>query len=237
MQIGNRFALSLPLADAWPLLSDLGRVAPLMPGVQVENADDEGLHAKMRVKVGPVTVSYKMLVVTESLDEQTHTAVLRATGREVRGQGTVSAKVTAKLNEADGGTVVELTTDLDVTGRVAQFGGGVMQEVADRLLQQFVKKLETDLTKEPEQPAAGDAAPQAGKDGQAAAGQGAQAAGQAPSGTAPRPAPAPEPEPVDLGAAAGAALAPKAAQGAAFLALLLAIIALLRTRRRAAQGA
>jgi carbon monoxide dehydrogenase subunit G len=204
MDIANRFALSLPIDEAWPLLSDLGRVAPLMPGVQVQAADAEGLDAQMRVKVGPVTASYKMRVTTASLDEAAHTAVLRASGRELRGQGTVDATVTAVLAAADGGTAVELRTALDVTGRVAQFGGGVMKEVADRLLQQFAERLADDLA--------------------------TPAAPATPNGASPA-TPA-EPEAVDLGRLAGASLAPRLAApvlaGAAFA---LAFALLLRRRR------
>lgn len=212
MKIDNRFALALPIDAAWPLLSDLGRVAPLMPGVEVDEIDAEGVHARMRVKVGPVTVTYKMLVTTASLDEATHTAVLKATGREVRGQGTVGATVTAVLEPADGETVVSLSTDLQVTGRVAQFGGGVMKEVADRLLGQFAERLEREL-----------AAPEA-----AAAPPGDVANGTA----APQPAPAPASEPVDLGRAASAALLPRLAAPAAVLALVALLAVLLRRNRR-----
>jgi carbon monoxide dehydrogenase subunit G len=145
VKIETGFALSLPVHDAWPLLTDLGRVAPSMPGVAVDSFDDEGLRATMRVKVGPVTTAYRMLVRLESLDQATHTAVLKASGRETHGPGTVEATVVASLTGEDGHTAVKLTTDLAVTGRVAQFGGGVMTEVADRLLVQFTERLEQDL--------------------------------------------------------------------------------------------
>ena len=215
MKIDNRFALALPIDEAWPLLSDLGRVAPLMPGVEVDEIDDEGVHARMRVKVGPVTVSYKMLVVTESLDEATHTAILKASGREVRGQGTVGATVTAVLDPADGETVVSLSTDLQVTGRVAQFGGGVMKEVADRLLGQFAQNLEQELAA-PLSPADPVGTP-GDEPGPAAA-------------TPPRPAAASS-EPVDLGRVATAALLPRVAAPAAILALLALVVVLLRRTR------
>jgi uncharacterized protein len=99
----------------------------------------------MRVKVGPVQTAYRMLVRVQSLDEDARTAVLRASGRETRGVGTVDATVLAALVGANGSTSVSLTTDLAVTGRVSQFGGGVLSEVADRLLAQFTEQLERDL--------------------------------------------------------------------------------------------
>jgi carbon monoxide dehydrogenase subunit G len=222
MEIANRFVLSVPIDEAWPLLSDLRRVAPLMPGVQVQDADGDELHAQMRVKVGPVTAAYKMRVSTESLDETAHTAVLRAGGRELRGQGTVDATVTAALAPDNGETVVELRTELDVTGRVAQFGGGVMKEVADRLLQQFAERLAADLAT-PVAPAATNGAAAATPDGAAATTPDGAAA------TTTRCAPA-EPEAVDLGRVVGAALAPRLAALAA--AGLVLFVALLLRRRR-----
>src|SRR3954454_215392 len=101
MLIQTGFSRGSPVEEAWPMLTDLERVAPAMPGVKVDSADDEGLHATMRVKVGPVTASYRTLVTIESLDEAVHTAVLKASGRETRGPGTVEATVTAALR-ADG---------------------------------------------------------------------------------------------------------------------------------------
>ncbi len=171
MEIANEFSLSVPLDRAWPLLTDLARVAPAMPGATVTAVEDDGIRATMKVKVGPISVAYRVRVELVSADEATHVAVLRAGGREARGQGTVEATVTARLR-ADGPetTAVALTTDLAVTGRVAQFGGGVMKEVADRLLRQFAGRLEAQL---------GDV-PGAGAE---AAGSGAGAAGSGSSGS------------------------------------------------------
>jgi carbon monoxide dehydrogenase subunit G len=172
MEIANEFSLSVPLDRAWPLLTDLARVAPAMPGATVTAVEPDGIRATMKVKVGPISVAYRVRVELVSADEATHVAVLRASGREARGQGTVEATVTARLR-ADGveTTAVALTTDLAVTGRVAQFGGGVMKEVADRLLRQFATRLEGQLEDGP----AGAGAGAAG--GAAAAGSGASAAG------------------------------------------------------------
>jgi carbon monoxide dehydrogenase subunit G len=148
MHIETAFRLGVPVDSAWPVLIDLERVAPCMPGVTVESSHDDYLHATMRVKVGPVTATYRATVAVESLDEVTHTAVLRVRGQETRGPGTVDADVTAALSpDGDGGasSTVALTTELEVTGKVAQFGGGVMTQVADRLLQQFAQRLEAEL--------------------------------------------------------------------------------------------
>jgi len=256
MEIANEFSLSVPLERAWPLLTDLARVAPAMPGATVTAVEPDGIRATMKVKVGPISVAYRVRVELVSQDEATHVAVLRASGREARGQGTVEATVTARLRADGDQTAVALTTDLAVTGRVAQFGGGVMKEVADRLLRQFAQRLEAQL----EAPAA------AGDSGASAAGSGASASGPAPVGAgaqasapageggaagagggansggaaAPTSAPAAAPgdeEAVDLGRIAGSALLPSGpATGAfagAFLGTFLGILlAALLLRRR-----
>jgi carbon monoxide dehydrogenase subunit G len=228
MEIANEFSLGVPLERAWPLLTDLERVAPAMPGVTVEGSEGDELRATMRVKVGPITVSYRTKVVLASADETTQTAVLKASGRELRGSGTVEATVTAVLRpsgDTADATIVTLTTDLAVTGRVAQFGGGVMREVADRMLRQFAQRLATQL-EEPVAPAATSSATSSASAPRPAA--------PAPAG-APRPA---APEALDLGAVAGTALLPSGPTTAAFLgafagtflgALLAAL--LLRARR------
>jgi hypothetical protein len=210
MQIETGFALGVPVDKAWPLLSDLERVAPAMPGVQVESSGADGVRATMKVKVGPVTATYRTLVSVESLDDATHTAVLKASGRETRGPGTVEALVTARLSDDNGATAVALTTDLAVTGRVAQLGGGVMSEVADRLLQQFAARLEQDLT--------GGGSP-------------TPPAGSVVNGPQPQPPAAPaEPEPLDLGRIAGRAMLPSAERLA--LGGIVALLLLLLLRRR-----
>lgn len=217
MEIVTSFRLAVPPDEAWPVLTDLERVAPCMPGVQVESADDDGLQAKMRVKVGPVTAAYRTQISMESRDDEARTAVLRATGREARGPGTVDALVTASLKGEGDATAIDLKTDLTVTGKVAQFGGSVMTEVADRLLQQFAAKLEQDLTAGPATAPAADPAAE-------------RAAGE--NGTAPRQAvpPPPEPEPIDLGRIAGEALMPRVALAFSVTAMVLALVAILRGR-------
>jgi carbon monoxide dehydrogenase subunit G len=215
MEITTGFELAKPLADAWPVLTDLERVAPCMPGVKVESADEEGLHATMRVKVGPVTASYRTLIALESLDEATKTAVLHATGKETRGAGTVDATVTAVLAGNGDRTSVDLATNLAVTGKVAQFGGGVMTEVADRLLQQFASRLENDLASPlPSPPAAGDASSNGAAE---------------PAPRAPMDADT-DPEPADLGSIAGKVLAPRLAIAALIAAATAIAIVLLRRR-------
>ncbi|MDO0938747.1 SRPBCC family protein [Streptomyces sp. DG2A-72] len=137
MELHHEFTVPAPVDDAWRTLLDIERVAPCMPGASVEEYDGKTVTGSMKVKVGPITVTYKGTAVFEEQDESAHRMVLIAGGRETRGQGTARATVTGTLSERDGGTAVSVRTDLTVTGRPAQFGRGVMAEVGDRLVGQF----------------------------------------------------------------------------------------------------
>lgn len=226
MEIANEFSLGLPLERAWPLLTNLERIAPAMPGVTVDGVEGDALRATMRVKVGPIGVTYRAVVTVVSADPAANTVVLRASGREARGSGTVEATITALLRtveDAPERTAVDLLTDVAVTGRVAQFGGGVMREVADRLLRQFARRLEQQLVEQPElAELAASATPEAATAAATPVGAApAAAAGAAPSAAAPaaaRPTPAPAPRPA---APAPAASAPALAGVSAFAGALL----------------
>ncbi|MFJ3305351.1 SRPBCC family protein [Streptomyces sp. NPDC086549] len=137
MELHHEFTVPIPVTDAWQALLDIERVAPCMPGATVEDYDGKTVTGAVKVKVGPITVTYKGTAVFEEQDESAHRIVLLASGRETRGQGTARATVTGTLTERDGGTAVSVDTDLTVTGRPAQFGRGVMAEVGDRLVGQF----------------------------------------------------------------------------------------------------
>jgi uncharacterized protein len=137
MELHHEFTVPVPVDDAWRTLLDIERVAPCMPGASVEEYDGKTVTGSVKVKVGPITVTYKGTAVFEEQDESAHRMVLIAGGRETRGQGTARATVTGTLSERDGGTAVSVRTDLTVTGRPAQFGRGVLAEVGDRLVGQF----------------------------------------------------------------------------------------------------
>jgi carbon monoxide dehydrogenase subunit G len=156
MELHHEFTVPVPVDEAWPALLDIERVAPCMPGASVEEYDGKTVTGSVKVKVGPITVTYKGTAVFEEQDEAAHRMVLIASGRETRGQGTARATVTSTLAENDGGTTVSVRTDLTVTGRPAQFGRGVMAEVGDRLVGQFAACLAERLT----EPAPVDAAPE-----------------------------------------------------------------------------
>ncbi|MFC7265306.1 SRPBCC family protein [Streptomyces lutosisoli] len=137
MELHHEFTVPVPVQDAWRVLLDIERVAPCMPGATVEDYDGKTVTGSVKVKVGPITLTYRGTAVFEEQDEAAHRMVLVASGKEARGQGTVRARVTGTLSERDGGTAVSVRTDLTVTGRPAQFGRGVMAEVGDKLVGRF----------------------------------------------------------------------------------------------------
>ncbi|EPD68170.1 SRPBCC family protein [Streptomyces sp. HGB0020] len=226
MELNHEFTVPVPVDDAWRTLLDIERVAPCMPGASVEDYDGKTVTGSVKVKVGPITVTYKGTAVFEEQDETAHRMVLIASGRETRGQGTARATVTGTLTEHDGATSVSVRTDLTVTGRPAQFGRGVMAEVGDRLIAQFSDCLAQRIG----EPTATDG-PAAGGEGTAEseAEPGAASTGADTADAKKTPA---ETEPLDLLRAAGVPVAKRAAVGAA-AALVVAVVALgLRRKRR-----
>lgn len=142
MELTNDFRVALPVDRAWAVLTDLERIAPCMPGAQLQEVEGDDYRGVVKVKVGPITAQYKGQATFVDRDEANHVAVLRAEGRETRGQGNASATITATLTPDGDGTAVSVVTDLTVTGRVAQFGRGVLADVSAKLLGQFVESLE-----------------------------------------------------------------------------------------------
>ncbi|MFF5025156.1 SRPBCC family protein [Streptomyces collinus] len=228
MELHHEFTVPVPVDDAWHALLDIERVAPCLPGAAVESYDGRTVNGSVKVKVGPVTVTYRGTAVFEEQDEGAHRMVLVASGRETRGQGTARATVTGTLTERDGGTAVSVDTDLTVTGRPAQFGRGVLAEVGDRLVGRFASCLEERLAERPAAPVAGAAAPPA-EAGAAAPPVGTGAA-------APRVRE--ETEPLDLLRTAGPPVAKRVAAAlAAAAAVALAAVGLRRRgRTRSGRG-
>ncbi|MFF3707801.1 SRPBCC family protein [Streptomyces phaeochromogenes] len=151
MDFTNEFRVNLPPDQAWSLLTDVERIAPCMPGAQLTGVDGDTYNGVVKVKVGPMTVQYKGVVSFEEKDDEARTAVLHARGRDTRGQGNADARVTARLVPDGDGTRVTVDTHLTITGRIAQFGRGVIEEVSGKLLAQFVDNLEGQLATEKEQ--------------------------------------------------------------------------------------
>jgi len=166
MELTNDFEVGLPLDEAWAVLTDLERIAPCMPGAQLQEVEGDEYRGVVKVKVGPIAAQYKGVATFVSQDADARVAVLRAEGRETRGQGNANATITATLTPAGEGTAVSLATDLQITGKVAQFGRGVLADVSAKLLTQFVECLERTVladapAAEPE-PAVAEAAPSRG---------------------------------------------------------------------------
>jgi hypothetical protein len=145
MELAHEFTVSTPIDRAWAVLTDVERIAPCMPGAELTEVDGDAYHGLVKVKVGPITAQYKGTASFVEKDEAAHRAVLKAAGRDTRGQGNASATVTAVMTEQGEGTRVEITTNMTVSGRVAQFGRGVMADVTNKLLQQFVGNLEANV--------------------------------------------------------------------------------------------
>ena len=195
MELTNEFSVGVPLDEAWAVLTDLERIAPCMPGAQLQEVDGDDYRGVVKVKVGPMTAQYRGVATLRERDTTGHRAVVRAEGRDTRGQGGATATITATLvPRGDDATDVRLVTDLAITGKVAQFGRGVLAEVSAKLLDQFVRALEADVLAG-ERPAPGP-----GPDPVAGAGAPASPAG-------PSVAVAPEVAPVDLVGAAGSSVA------------------------------
>ena len=147
MELTHEFRVAVPPAQAWAVLTDVERIAPCMPGAQLQEIEGEEFRGLVKVKVGPITAQYKGKATFLERDESAGRLVLRAEGRDTRGQGNANATITATLIGDGDGTKVTVGTDLTVTGKVAQFGRGVMADVSAKLLQQFVTCLEAKVLK------------------------------------------------------------------------------------------
>ena len=145
MELSNEFVVPVAVDEAWVLLTDVERIAPCMPGAQLTEIEGDEYRGVVKVKVGPITAQYKGKATFVEKDDAAHKAVLRAEGRDTRGQGNANATITATLVAEDGGTRVTVVTDLAITGRAAQFGRGVMADVSSKLLGQFVSCLEKNV--------------------------------------------------------------------------------------------
>jgi carbon monoxide dehydrogenase subunit G len=145
MKIANEFTVSAPIEEAWDVLIDLEQVIPLMPGAQLTGHEGDDVLGKVKVKVGPVTSEFSGKVHFVERDRDQRRAVIDAKGKEARGTGNAAATVTAVLHEVGDRTRVTVDTDLKIVGKLAQFGSGMLQQVSEKLLGQFVESLEAKL--------------------------------------------------------------------------------------------
>jgi carbon monoxide dehydrogenase subunit G len=270
MQLEHSFTVPVGIDDAWKVLLDIEQVAPCMPGAAIETVDGDDFTGSVKVKLGPIALTYKGKASFVEKDEAAHRATIDAQGKDSRGNGTAAAKVTATLtSEGAAITRVNVLTDLNITGKPAQFGRGVMVDVGNKLIGQFADSLSSQLSASGGAPAsaaaeadaepAPAAAPATGANGAtkataaapvkrapakttapattttaatASAPAAAPAAPAAPAkAAAPKVIPAREVEPIDLMASAGPAVAKRLIPLAGGVAVLLAILFVLRRRK------
>jgi carbon monoxide dehydrogenase subunit G len=217
VELVNEFRVAVPIGTAWKVLTDVERVAPCIPGAQLLSVDGDDFTGAVKVKVGPITVSYKGDASFQEKDEAAQRVVIKANGKETRGNGNAAALVTAQLKDEGDATSVVITTDLTISGKAAQFGRGVLADVSGNLIAQFAKRLEADLL--------------GGATGGHVAGTDAAAA------TLAAPAQAPQGESVDLLKVVAVPLAKRAAPIAVGVAAGVALGFLLGRRRARVQPA
>jgi uncharacterized protein len=145
VELNNEFRVAVPAAKTWEVLTDVERVAPCLPGATLLTVDGDEFTGAVKVKVGPITVNYKGNAAFLEKDPAAQRVVLKANGKETRGNGNAAAVVTAQLKDEGDATSVVITTDLTISGKAAQFGRGVLGEVAGNLIAQFAKALEADI--------------------------------------------------------------------------------------------
>ncbi len=220
MKIANEFTVSAPIEDAWDVLTDLEQVIPLMPGAEMTGRDGDDVLGKVKVKVGPVTSEFSGRVHFVEQNRDEHRAVIDGKGKESRGTGNAAATVTAQLHDAGDRTRVTVDTDLKVVGKLAQFGSGMLQQVSEKLLGQFVESLEAKL-------AADDVPPAPAQNGVVT------------PVVAAAPSPPPSSEPIDLIQLAGGSALKKFGPpvfGAFLLAAVVFALGRLRIARKALRG-
>ena len=170
MDLNHEFTVPVPVADAWTILTDVERIAPCLPGAELQEVEGDTYRGVVKVKVGPIQAQFKGQASFVERDDNSHKAVLKGEGRDTGGKGNASALITAQLTSVSAAsTKVVVTTDLSITGKVAQFGRGAMADVSDKLLGQFVENLNQLIASQPasapESAAAPEAAPAAQTDG------------------------------------------------------------------------
>lgn len=227
MELTNDFSVSVPVDEAWAVLTDLERIAPCMPGAQLQEVEGDEYRGVVKVKVGPITAQYKGAASFQTRDDSAHRAVIRAEGRDTRGQGNAAATITATLEPDGDGTRVMVVTDLTVTGKVAQFGRGVMADVSAKLMDQFVKALEADVLSGKAAAPATEVVTDAPSPGATVAAPATNPNGSTSSG--PRRIDSPPVQPVDLLDTAGGSVAKRVGP---IIGVLVVVLWLLRRRRK-----
>jgi uncharacterized protein len=149
MEFTNEFRVPADADTTFATITDLEKVAPCMPGATLEEVDGDTYKGRMNVKVGPIQVNYQGTAEVTDIDTAARTASIVATGKETRGGGTAKANVAASLRQDGTETIVSVVSQIDVTGKPAQFGRGVMADVGEKIIGQFADRLEVLLGEEP----------------------------------------------------------------------------------------
>jgi carbon monoxide dehydrogenase subunit G len=190
-----------PIEDTWKVLLDIERIAPSLPGAELHEVEGDEYRGVVKVKVGPITAQYKGTAKLAVIDEAGRRIVIDASGRDTRGAGNAKAAIVVTMAEEDSGTRVDVATDLSITGKVAQFGRGVLADVSSKLMGQFVENLERDVLSDVASDVASEdrAAPARAEHAEMRTG-----VAEAPATEGPRPIEPRTAEPVDLFEVAGA---------------------------------
>ncbi|EKT77307.1 carbon monoxide dehydrogenase [Rhodococcus sp. SC4] len=146
MELVNEFTVEAPVDTAWSALTDIPRMAECIPGAQIDGSNGDNYDGRVAVKVGPVGLTLLGTATLISQDDETHTMVVRGVARDRKGQGSAEAVITMTVREGESGAAVTVTTELELGGRIAQFGSGVITQVSGRIIQQFVNRLNMMIT-------------------------------------------------------------------------------------------
>jgi carbon monoxide dehydrogenase subunit G len=215
MKLRNEFSVDAPVDKTWEMLLDIQRVAQCLPGATIEPDNGDGVYrGQMKVRLGPMTVDYRGTATLAEVDNDERVATLNVKGKEARGTGLASATIKNSVKASDAGTDVVIETDLNITGRPAQFGRGIMEDVSAKMLEDFAKRLERELQDDPSSdPSSADegASPAAGTAGTAAASSD-------------------EDDILDLGSAVSGPLLKRAGIAAAAVVVLVVLLRVLRPR-------
>jgi uncharacterized protein len=145
MEITDSFRVSTPIDATWKVMLDIEGIAPCLPGAQLQEVEGDEYRGIVKVKVGPITAQYKGAARLAEIDEANRRIVIDASGRDTRGQGNAKATIVVTMTPEGAGTKVDVATDLSITGKVAQFGRGVLVDVSSKLMGQFVENIERDV--------------------------------------------------------------------------------------------
>lgn len=151
MELHHTFRVNVPVEEAWAVMTDAERVAPCVPGAKLVGAEGNDYLGRMKIKIGPIRAEFNGTVRYDEQDVEARRVVLDARGKDAKGLGNASARIVVDLSAVEGGsaTGIDVRTDLDISGRVAQFGRRSLEDVSERMIGQFADSLETLLTAPP----------------------------------------------------------------------------------------